>query len=287
MERFEKKTDFESFMKDHPGIKKEMRRHKKEKNKPAGFISPDEKELVLPKYLKKEEDQYDNGLTTINPTPYMFRNTFDFKWDKIKDKAIQHLKQSEQIIKDQKLNTPERDGGVTTVPLLGCAKMENGKQIPFQAPHDWPEFADFIEWVKPNIDQVWNAWKLDPNMMKYISMSWMNCHPKGGFTDVHHHHNVVVAMACYLHVPEGSGNLMIKNPLSVHNYAMPVDEHYYDNEGEWEVVPVKTGDVFFFPGWLDHKTEVNPTDNNRYIMSINVQYEFPQVQLPNGSGRQS
>jgi len=216
----------------------------------------------------------DTGLTTINPTPYMFRNTFDFKWDKIKDKAIQYLKQSEKVIEEHKLDTPERDGGVTTVPLLGCVKIENGREVPFVPPHEWTEMADFIEWVKPNIDQVWNAWKLDLNMMKYISMSWINCHPKGAYTAEHHHHNVPVSMACYLHVPPGSGNLLIKNPLAVQNFAMPVVEEYYEKGMEWEVIPVKTGDVFFFPGWLDHKTEVNETDNDRYIMSINVMRNY-------------
>tara|TARA_B100001250_G_C19647860_1_gene721230 strand:+ start:132 stop:980 length:849 start_codon:yes stop_codon:yes gene_type:complete len=278
--------DIENLMRKHPGVKKERKRMMKEMNKP-GFINPEtyEKELILPSHLKKEEDQFDNGLTTINPTPYMFRNTFDFKWDKIKDKSIEHLKQSEQVIEDHKLDTPERDGGVTTVPLLGCAKMENGREVPFVPPHEWPEMADFIEWVKPNIDQVWSAWKLDFKMMKYISMSWMNVHPKGAYTDKHHHHNVPVAIACYLHVPPGSGNLMIKNPLAVHNFSMPVDEEYYEKGMEWDVIPVKTGDVFFFPGWLDHKTEVNETDNDRYIMSINVQYQMPQAQVPNGGGR--
>ena len=280
--------DIENLMRKHPGVKKERKRMMKEMSKP-GFMNPEtyEKELILPSHIKNEEDQYANGLTTINPTPYMFRNTFDFKWDKIKDKAIQHLKQSEKVIEEHKLDTPERDGGVTTVPLLGCAKMENGREVPFVPPHEWPEMKDFIEWVKPNIDQVWSSWKLDFKMMKYISMSWMNCHPKGAYTDQHHHHNVPVAIACYLHVPPGSGNLMIKNPLAVQNFSMPVDEEYYEKGMEWDVIPVKTGDVFFFPGWLDHKTEVNQTDNDRYIMSINVQYEFPQVQLPNGSGRQS
>lgn len=278
--------DIENLMRKHPGVKKERKRMMKEMSKP-GFMNPEtyEKELILPSHIKNEEDQYANGLTTINPTPYMFRNTFDFKWDKIKDKAIQHLKQSEKVIEEHKLDTPERDGGVTTVPLLGCAKMENGREVPFVPPHEWPEMKDFIEWVKPNIDQVWSSWKLDFKMMKYISMSWMNCHPKGAYTDQHHHHNVPVAIACYLHVPPGSGNLMIKNPLAVQNFSMPVDEEYYEKGMEWDVIPVKTGDVFFFPGWLDHKTEVNETDNDRYIMSINVQYQMPQAQVPNGGGK--
>ena len=28
--------------------------------------------------------------------------------------------------------------------------------------------------------------------------------------------------------------------------------------------------VFVFPGWLTHKTELNPTDNPRYVLSTNL-----------------
>ena len=32
----------------------------------------------------------------------------------------------------------------------------------------------------------------------------------------------------------------------------------------------KTGDVLFFPGWLTHKTEVNSSEHDRYVMSMNI-----------------
>ena len=41
-------------------------------------------------------------------------------------------------------------------------------------------------------------------------------------------------------------------------------------EMDWEYIDVQTNDVLFFPGWLTHKTEVNKTNQNRYVMSLNV-----------------
>jgi len=34
--------------------------------------------------------------------------------------------------------------------------------------------------------------------------------------------------------------------------------------------------VLLFPGWLRHKTEINQSDENRYIMSINIMYDFDE-----------
>ena len=50
----------------------------------------------------------------------------------------------------------------------------------------------------------------------------------------------------------------------------PLDYNYYAEGMDWEYIDVQTNDVLFFPGWLTHKTEVNKTNKNRYVMSLNV-----------------
>ena len=38
----------------------------------------------------------------------------------------------------------------------------------------------------------------------------------------------------------------------------------------WKEVPVKTGDVLFFPGWINHRTQENTTNEERIVMTYNI-----------------
>ena len=55
-----------------------------------------------------------------------------------------------------------------------------------------------------------------------------------------------------------------------------VSRRYVDIEPEfysvdkWRTLPVETGDFYIFPGWLEHKTETNKSDEERIIMSLNI-----------------
>ena len=123
-------------------------------------------------------------------------------------------------------------------------------------------------------DFIMTVWKERhfPGTRKNIERSWINCHNKGGYTGEHLHHGINLACACYLNVPDNSGGLQIKNPLSSYDTGEPKIEDYYHREYDWVTIPVKTNDVIFFPGWLLHRTEPNQVDEKRYVMSINVKH---------------
>lgn len=240
----------------------------------------EKQEIVKPPLKNEELDIGAMGLYTVNPTPYMFRSSYDFQFEKNRSQIMENLAEAHHIMKKHELKTPEKDGGVTSVCLFGCAKEdpETKKMERYVPPHDWPCWRHFsYEWLPQMVDAVWDIWRLEQSMLKYVAESWLNVHPKGAFTDAHHHHNVQVAMACYLNVPEGSGNLMIQNPMAAQKFSEPVDMRYFETGLDWIEVPVKTNDVFFFPGWLEHKTQVNETDQDRYIMSLNIKFDYPSL----------
>ena len=169
-----------------------------------------------------------------------------------------HIQAAKGVIDENKYDTMEKGGGTTSVVI--------SREVP---PHVWEEFEDFMPWFYERVNRIWDLWHLTP-MNKMLSESWINEHPKGAWTAEHHHQNVTVACAAYLHVPEGSGRFMVKNPYSIYKLSEPLDYHYYDMEMDWEYIDVQTNDVLFFPGWLTHKTEVNKTNKDRYVMSLNV-----------------
>ena len=200
-------------------------------------------------------------MKSYNPFPIIHRCKYDFGFtanSQIKAKTMGHMVAARDAIETNAYKTHEKGGGTTSVVI--------NKIIP---PHVWEEFEDFMPWFYDRVNRIWDLWHLAP-MNKHLSDSWINVHPKGAWTKEHHHQNVTVACAAYLHVPEGSGRFMVKNPYSMYKLGEPLDYNYYDQGMDWEYIDVQTNDVLFFPGWLTHKTEVNKTNKDRYVMSLNV-----------------
>ncbi len=238
---------------------------------------------------KEEEDRRDRikestlELHDINPFPYVFKAKYDFKFEENRAKIEDLINKSKSIIDEHGLRTPELGGGTTSVVMLGTGtKGEDGKIKPFEPPHAWKEWEHFTTvWLPEQLERVWSEWRLEP-AKKYISESWINEHPPGAWTEEHDHQNVTIAMGCYLNVPRDGGRLMLKNPMQSYKYSEPIHHTYWDkspttgDDMSWAYVPVETNDVVFFPGWLRHKTEVNNNrKKSRYIMSLNIRYEFP------------
>jgi len=202
----------------------------------------------------------------VNPFPYIFRSSYDFQFDNIKDKIVKHLKEADNYAKSKGLTSLEKGGGVTS------ALITNVKpRVSEDPPHTWDEFNDFMtDWLPSMGANIWEMFDYDPLVPRAVNGSWINVHGKGAYTDTHHHHGIALAMVCYLKVPENSGRLLIRNPMEIYTHAGPMKKEYIDTELMWRPIEVSTNDVIFFPGYLEHKTEVNNTEDNRYIMSLNV-----------------
>ena len=71
-------------------------------------------------------------LEPINTFPYLFKDTYDFKFPSFKDRVDEYVEQADSMTKANKFDTLEKDGGVTTV------VMSN-----YYPPHDWDVLHDF------------------------------------------------------------------------------------------------------------------------------------------------
>tara|TARA_X000001036_G_scaffold341493_1_gene320901 strand:+ start:28 stop:1092 length:1065 start_codon:yes stop_codon:yes gene_type:complete len=208
-------------------------------------------------------------MVDMNPFPYMFKSKYDFKFDTFKDKVLKDIKRSKNIVEQTGMQTPEREGGYTSILLTGT-EIDGKMWVP---PHQWPELDHFIKtWLPTQVKKLYKEWNLSPQALPYISESWTNEHTKGSFTEGHHHHNCQVALSCYLDVPENSGRLMIKDPMEMYSHSRPLNYNHEPLGKNWRYIDVETNDVLFFPGFLQHQTERSESNDNRYIMSINISY---------------
>tara|TARA_B100000575_G_scaffold99874_1_gene79685 strand:+ start:239 stop:1186 length:948 start_codon:yes stop_codon:yes gene_type:complete len=208
-------------------------------------------------------------MVDLNPFPYLYKSTYDFKFDTIKEKVLDDIKRSKNIVEQTGIQTPEKEGAYTTVILAG-AEVNGQRWTP---PHTWTELSNFVDnWLPQKVKKLWNDWGLSPYAIPFISESWINEHSYGSFTEGHHHQNSQISLSCYLNVPENSGRLMIKDPMEIYNHSRPLNFDHTLSGKSWRYIGVDTNDVIFFPGFLEHQTERSQSNDKRYIMSININY---------------
>jgi uncharacterized protein (TIGR02466 family) len=102
----------------------------------------------------------------------------------------------------------------------------------------------------------------------WLEKSWCNVHLNGGYTKAHCHGTSTLSMVAYIELPVDSGYLQVKDPWYDLKNILEKNNGDTDEE-QWAVVPAITGDVIFFPGWLQHRTQPNTTDRERWVISTN------------------
>jgi uncharacterized protein (TIGR02466 family) len=100
----------------------------------------------------------------------------------------------------------------------------------------------------------------------HLTHSWVNLTSKNQGQDWHQHDDAVISGVYYYDTNEYDGNLIFKtsNPfVSVEFFPTGgiVNKHYS--------VKPKKGKIVLFPGWLEHKVELNQTDHVRISFSFN------------------
>jgi len=202
-----------------------------------------------------------NKVEIINPfDPYLFKLHFDFDWQTLE---------------------PICENLVNTTKFTDATQLNNGHTSQYNnlKPHQIKEFAPFYSWLVsciPSIGKVLvgqQSQKLmeenNSTMDYYVSNSWVNVHNKDGITSEHNHACTALVVAAYLNMPENGGYYECKDPLEYHKAMLPVS-----NTHLWRQIPTISGDVLIFPGWLNHRTQLNLSDENRWVLTTNLMQKW-------------
>ena len=136
-------------------------------------------------------------------------------------------------------------------------------------PHMWNELHDFMVWLQPFVNQVWQEWHMQDIPLEVMN-SWTNITNQNGFVTEHDHSPSHMAASIYLNKPEGSGNIEFRNPLHSSWTYMPRSHEDLSKQDFWQEVPCDTNDVLLFPAWLSHRVQENTVNENRVVMSMNI-----------------
>ena len=134
------------------------------------------------------------------------------------------------------------------------------------APHNWECLNKFFQVIHPDLMTIWKDWEYF-DMGIRPAQSWVNLQKRTGYTLEHAHSPCPMVISCYLKAPEGSGGLLVRDPLEMHRSGYPQE----CQETIWRLIEVKTNDILVFPGWLQHKTQPNNTDEDRVVLTVNYE----------------
>lgn len=190
----------------------------------------------------------------INPYPPIL---FKAHWDGF---TKEHVEIAREIM------AGAEEGGSLELEI-GEARSSVSNQA--NAPHKHPAFKSFFDWQHEIATEIlFGQLLLESYMPYWITNSWVNCHKKGGWTYAHAHGMCSLSIAAYLQMPENGGYLMIKDP----HFDLRSIQRKNRNPGsleEYQPVTAVTGDVLFFPGWLQHQTQMNMSDDERWVLTTN------------------
>lgn len=104
--------------------------------------------------------------------------------------------------------------------------------------------------------------------LKFRLEAWVNLHDKGGYNNLHAHPNVLLCACYYLQAPEGSGQIVFRDPRPG-AVLTPFQGNGANCGGTMSVVP-QAGQLIVFPNWLEHQVEMHEADEPRISISMNA-----------------
>ena len=114
-----------------------------------------------------------------------------------------------------------------------------------------------------------NGWKTENKNIRIKEM-WAIINKTGDFNVIHTHPNSYLSAAYYVKAPEKCGRFQIENPNIAKKNFYP--EIKTKNELNLQVagIEIEEGDLLIFPGYLPHKVRANESNEDRIVISFNV-----------------
>ena len=113
------------------------------------------------------------------------------------------------------------------------------------------------------------GWKCIPERI-VVSEMWAIINKPRDFNVIHTHPNAYLSAAYYVKAPEKAGRFVIENPLSVARHSYPAHATKTEYNIKAAALDIEEGDLLLFPAYLPHKVNENKSDEDRIVISFNV-----------------
>ncbi len=139
----------------------------------------------------------------------------------------------------------------------------------FQLEKDEPRF--FVNSIATSLNEVFQdmGWNLKDQETKITSM-WSIINKQNASNARHIHTNNYISATYYIKAPKKCGNIVFYDPRSVTTFRYPkISKPNKLNTNIFSVQP-KEGILVLFPSYLYHSVEMSKTDEERIVISFNI-----------------
>lgn len=129
----------------------------------------------------------------------------------------------------------------------------------------------FLSHITEYIKDVFKhyGWIYDSTKVKCTSM-WSIINKKGSFNIEHIHSNNYLSAAYYVKAPKNCGKFKALTPNIINKNFFPKSNEITELNALTAKINVTEGDLLIFPAYLPHSVEENKSDEDRVIISFNI-----------------
>ena len=113
------------------------------------------------------------------------------------------------------------------------------------------------------------GWKTENQNIRIREM-WAIINKKDDFNVVHTHPNSLLSAAYYVKAPKNCGRFQVEDLNIAKRHASPPIANKNEVNMNVAGLEVSEGDLLIFPGYVPHKVAKNETDEDRIVISFNV-----------------
>ena len=113
------------------------------------------------------------------------------------------------------------------------------------------------------------GWRTENQNIRIREM-WAIINKKNDFNVVHTHPNSLLSAAYYVKAPNNCGRFQIEDLNIVKRHASPLIANQNELNMNVAGLEVSEGDLLIFPGYIPHKVARNETEDDRIVISFNV-----------------
>ena len=134
-----------------------------------------------------------------------------------------------------------------------------------------PKPKEFINSIQTPLKELFNdmEWDLFKQKVKITSM-WSIINTKEAFNGRHIHGNNHISAAYYVKAPEKCGNIVFYDPRSATVFNHPIIKKPNKLNSDSHSIKPKEGLLVLFPSYLHHSVEVNQSNEERIVISFNI-----------------
>ena len=123
------------------------------------------------------------------------------------------------------------------------------------------------EYILDTFNQM--GWKTEDQKIRIREM-WSIINKKNDFNVIHTHPNSYLSAAYYVKAPKNCGRFQVENPNIAKRHSFPDIKSKNELNHDVAGIEIDEGDLLIFPGYLPHKVGKNNSDEDRIVISFNV-----------------